>query len=134
MKFQNDPITAVDIDAVYSRLHDTTADHHLAQRLLASTEAVYETAKLEALRDGLIIGKNAELRKAAEAEVLADEGAQLIIRQSAAHIARAMFDLSLVEVKWLSARTRLEALALDRAIYQLEPGALKRKIANEDES
>ena len=99
-----------EIDTAYGNLYAATEEFYIAQGQYNAAKTEYETARVLALAKGEIAGKNADLRKAAELEVLYDEKAALTVREVAAHLARLSYELAQVDVKRVNARLRLEEL------------------------
>lgn len=103
-------VTIDDIDTAYGNLHAATEEFYITQGQHNAAKAEYETARVLALSKGEIQGKNADMRKASELEVLYDEKADLFVKETAVHLARLSYELAQVDVKWIGARLRLEEL------------------------
>lgn len=100
----------VDINTAYGNLRAATEEHYIAQGQYNAARAEYGTARVMGLAKGEIQGKNADLRKASELEVLYDEKAELFVRETAMHLARLQYELAQVDVKWVGMRLRMEEL------------------------
>ena len=77
-----------------------------AERVIEFTY-VLDTKKVQALQDGTIEGKNAEIRDAVSREFLKSEYADLKLAEYDANVARTDYDLAQIEVSRVQALLRL---------------------------
>lgn len=104
-------ITETELNAAYVNLTSAMTQAHAAARAEVDAKRGLEKARLAAITDGRIDGKNAELREAAAREALADLYASLEEAERVASDARLALDLAKLEVERVRALLRITEVA-----------------------